>query len=170
METAKERTVTPEQIEGPYWLPGSPERQRLVEDGIVGAPLTLTGRVFKQDLTPVEGAWVDFWQCDGVGVYDFEGYRLRGHQYTDADGRYRLETIVPVEYTDRLEFAGRQFDVHRTAHLHVKVKMPRRQTLTTQLYFPGAPHNDKDQIFNAACILELSSDGRTAQFDFVLPW
>lgn len=170
MKTVVERTVTPEQIEGPYWLPGSPERAQLVEAGVVGVPLTLVGRVFKQDLTPIDRAWVDFWQCDGQGVYDFDGYRLRGHQFTDAEGRYRLETIVPVEYTDVLEFGGRRFDVHRTAHLHVKVKMPRRQTLTTQLYFPGAAHNEKDQIFNAECVLNMSPDGETAEFDFVLPW
>lgn len=170
MSMMTDEKVTPEQIEGPYWLPGSPERQNLLEPGLVGVPLKLTGQVFKQDLSPVAGAWLDFWQCDGQGLYDFEGYRLRGHQFTDAEGRYRLQTIVPVEYSDVLEIAGQKFDVHRTAHLHVKVKMPRRQTLTTQLYFPAAPRNEVDRIFHPACILKLGPEPGAAAFDFVLPW
>lgn len=169
METMADRAVTPEQIEGPYWLPGSPERWNLVEPGVVGVPLSLSGRVFRQDGAPVERAWPDFWQCDGCGIYDFEGHRMRGHQYTDAEGRYPPQTVIPVEYVDAFEFAGQRFEVHRTAHLHVKVKMPRRQTLTTQLYFPDQPHNGADPIFQAACILNLNSDGGVAEFDFVLP-
>jgi protocatechuate 3,4-dioxygenase beta subunit len=52
----------------------------------------------------------------------------------------------------------------------VKVKKPSRQTLTTQLYFPDQPHNAADGIFRSECVIELAPDGRTARFDFVLPW
>jgi protocatechuate 3,4-dioxygenase beta subunit len=31
-------------------------------------------------------------------TYGNSGYRLRGQQFTDAAGRYYLETIVPGEY------------------------------------------------------------------------
>jgi protocatechuate 3,4-dioxygenase beta subunit len=170
MTAVLERPATPEQIEGPYWLPGSPQRTELARDGVYGAPLVLTGRVLAYDLTPVEGAWLDFWQCDGRGVYDQGGYSLRGHQFSDAEGGFRVSTVVPVEYVDTLNIRGHRIDVRRTAHIHVKVKRPGSPTLTTQLYFPGEPHNDADMIFKPECLLDLSSDGRAARFDFVLAW
>ena len=84
---------------------------------------------------PVERALLDFWQADSNGEYDNQGYRLRGHQFTDAKGRFHLETVVPGLYTGR------------TRHIHVKVQAPNRPVLTTQLYFPGEPANERDGIF-----------------------
>ena len=43
----------------------------------------------------VAGALLDLWHCDAAGVYDNDGYRLRGHQFSDAEGRFVFETIVP---------------------------------------------------------------------------
>lgn len=165
------KDATPEQIEGPYWTPGSPLRASVVEAGIPGVPLTLTGRVLARTGAPLAGAWVDFWQCDGAGVYDNSGYRLRGHQFTDAEGRYRLDTVIPVEYIDVLEYDGRVVQVHRTAHIHAKVKRSGASTLTTQLYFPDEPYNSEDRLFRPECIMRMGKDGRgvTAYFDFVLP-
>ena len=39
---------------------------------------------------PVANALIDWWQCDARGDYDNSGYRFRGHQFTDARGRYTL--------------------------------------------------------------------------------
>ena len=94
---------------------------------MVGERLIVTGYVLDQDCKPVAGALLDFWQADGEGVYDNEGYRLRGRQYTDAEGRYRLETVIPGEYPGRTE------------HIHVKAQAPGGRVLTTQLYFPASP-------------------------------
>jgi protocatechuate 3,4-dioxygenase beta subunit len=160
--------VTPAQIEGPYWLPGSPPRANLVEPGIPGDRIVLSGSVRTAKGTPVEGAWVDVWQCDGEGVYDVQGYKLRGHQFTDAAGRYRVETVVPVDYEESGERDGEAYHFTRTPHIHVKVKAPRRETLTTQLYFPDQPLNQTDSIFVADCIVEMSGSGKEARFDFVL--
>jgi protocatechuate 3,4-dioxygenase beta subunit len=168
--TVAVRPATPEQIEGPYWLPGSPRRTRLIAPDVAGARLTLSGQVFGYDLKPIQGAWLDFWQCDGRGIYDVDGHTLRGHQFSDAEGRYRLETVVPVEYTDVLTIRGQRVDVERTAHIHVKVKTLGQPTLTTQLYFPDGPRNAADQIFRPECVLKLGPDRKTAQFDFVLAW
>jgi protocatechuate 3,4-dioxygenase beta subunit len=57
--------------------------------------------VLTPDCRPLAGARVDFWQADGNGVYDNDGYRLRGYQVTDGRGRYRLETVVPGRYEPR---------------------------------------------------------------------
>jgi protocatechuate 3,4-dioxygenase beta subunit len=149
--------LTPEQTEGPFFKPGSPERER-VDVGSTGQPLVLTGRVFSSRCRPVAHARMEFWQADGRGSYDNAGYRLRGHEFTDAQGRYRLTTVYPGLYTGR------------TRHIHVKVAPPGGRTLTTQLYFPGEPRNASDGIFTSATVVSLTR-GRpawTARFDFVV--
>src|SRR5438309_7854993 len=80
--------LTPPQTEGPYFKPGSPARTSLIESGMTGTWLLLSGRVLTLACAPVAGATLDFWQADAGGTYDNSGYRLRGHQLTDAAGRY----------------------------------------------------------------------------------
>jgi protocatechuate 3,4-dioxygenase beta subunit len=130
----------------------------LLEPGIQGSRIVLEGYVRSTKCKPVQGVLVDFWQADASGVYDNAGYRLRGHQFADAAGRYRLETIVPGVYPGR------------TRHFHVRVQAPNRPVLTTQLYFPGEPENKSDFIFNAKLVVALSGSpgGKIANFDFVL--
>jgi protocatechuate 3,4-dioxygenase beta subunit len=146
------------QTEGPYFTPNSPERTSLREAEMAGTPLTVSGYVVTTDCRPVARALVDFWQCDAGGVYDNAGYRLRGHQFTAADGRYELQTIVPGLYPGR------------TRHIHVKVQAPSGPVLTTQLYFPGEPRNASDGIYNSALLLELKdvAGGQAGTFTFVV--
>ena len=149
---------TPPQAEGPFFIPDSPRRRSLLEPGIAGRRLTLTGRVLTTRCRPVPGALLDFWQADAEGVYDTQGDRLRGHQFADARGAFRLETIVPGLYPGR------------TRHIHVKAQAPRRPALTTQLYFPGERANESDGIFDPRLVVGWRSSGarRVARFDFVL--
>jgi protocatechuate 3,4-dioxygenase beta subunit len=149
---------TPRQTEGPYFTPNSPKRASLLESGVAGTRLVVTGMVLTRGCRPVTNALVDFWQCDDAGNYDNSGYRLRGHQFTDARGVYRLETIVPGVYPGR------------TRHIHVKVQAPRRPVLTTQLYFPDERRNDRDRIFDPELLMRVTdaTTGRQGRFDFVL--
>lgn len=149
---------TPAQTEGPFFTPRSPARTSLLEPGMQGTKLTVTGLVLTRDCRPVAGALVDFWQADDAGEYDNTGYRLRGHQFTDVHGRYRLDTIVPGLYPGR------------TRHIHVKVQAQRKPILTTQLYFPGEPRNARDGIFHSALVMKMapSRDRRAGVFNFVL--
>jgi protocatechuate 3,4-dioxygenase beta subunit len=151
-------TITPSAAEGPYYKVGSPQRTSLIESGVQGTRLSLSGYVYDKNCQPIAGAWVDFWQTDANGVYDNSGYRMRGHQYADQQGRYRLETVVPGEYPGR------------TPHIHVKVKAPNGPVLTSQLYIPGAPGNNSDSIFNEALVMSVQDtpSGKVATFDFVL--
>ncbi|HKA33046.1 MAG TPA: intradiol ring-cleavage dioxygenase [Candidatus Binatia bacterium] len=149
--------ATPAQTPGPFFKPRSPERKSLREEGMEGTPIVIEGHVLSTHCRPVAGALVDFWQADAKGNYDNEGFRLRGHQYTDDSGRYRLETIVPGLYPSR------------TRHFHVRVQPPNRAVLTTQLYFPGEPGNKRDGIFNPKLVLDLRASGiKTGRFDFVV--
>jgi protocatechuate 3,4-dioxygenase beta subunit len=150
--------ATLRQTEGPYYKRRSPERTSLLEPGMSPATMVLTGYVVSRRCQPVARALLDFWQADAQGHYDNEGYRCRGHQFTDEAGHYRLETVVPGLYSGR------------TRHIHVKVQAPNRPILTTQLYFPGEPRNARDGIFNSALLMEIqdTAEGQVAAFNFIL--
>ena len=149
--------LTPAQTEGPYFKPGSPARTSLVETGMTGTRLVLSGRVLTPACAPVAAATLDFWQADASGNYDNSGYRLRGHQLSDAAGRYNLETILPGEYPGRTE------------HIHVKLGAPGKAVLTTQLYFPDVARNQQDSIFDPHLLVTMQNtpSGKSATFDFV---
>ncbi len=147
--------LTPETSEGTYYLPNTPERATLREAGMSGDPLLLTGYVLDTNCAPIPGAWLDFWQADADGIYDSASFRLRGHQFTDADGRFRLDTIIPGPADGR------------PRHLYVKVQAPGGPVLTTQLFFPDDPANAADAEFRPELLLTLS-DAQTATFDFVV--
>jgi protocatechuate 3,4-dioxygenase beta subunit len=155
-----EPTIT--QTAGPYYTPNSPQRTSLLEADMAGDRMRLTGFVLTTQCAPIARALVDFWHCDAAGVYDNMGYRLRGHQFTDDQGRYTLETVVPGLYPGR------------TRHFHVKVQAPNGPALTTQLYFPDEPDNARDRIFHPALIMQTDRAAAAggpplnAAFNFVL--
>jgi protocatechuate 3,4-dioxygenase beta subunit len=149
---------TPSQTEGPYFKRSSPQRSSLIETGVTGTKLVLTGQVLSTGCQPIARALLDFWHADGTGVYDLRGFRLRGHQFTDTAGRFELETIVPGLY------AG------RTRHIHVRVQAPNGRILTTQLYFPREPANARDRMFSSALLVDLKNVGSDQRglFDFIV--
>jgi protocatechuate 3,4-dioxygenase beta subunit len=146
------------QTGGPYFKPSSPERVELVEVGMAGQPIELAGLVLSRDCKPLAGALLDFWQADDTGRYDNSGFRLRGHQFTDAEGRYRLRSIVPGIY------------VGRTRHIHVKVQPRGGRVLTTQLYFPGEAQNRSDGLFRKELLVRTAKNQGwlAGRFDFVI--
>jgi protocatechuate 3,4-dioxygenase beta subunit len=145
--------ITPRQTEGPFFTPNSPRRLSLLEGG-EKTRLVLVGSVLTPECKPVPNALLDFWHSDEQGAYDNRGSRYRGHQHADAQGRYRLETIVPALYSGR------------TRHIHVKVQAPGGRVLTTQLYFPGEAGNKRDGLYEAELEMKLAKgEGR---FDFVV--
>ena len=100
------------QIEGPFFKPRSPPRSDLREPGLGGRPVELYGIVQTRRCRPIAGVLVDLWQADDNGEYDNKGFRLRGHVFTDAAGRYAFRTIVPGLYPGR------------TRHFHAKIRPP----------------------------------------------
>jgi protocatechuate 3,4-dioxygenase beta subunit len=150
--------LTLRQTEGPFFKPSSPERTEFVEPGMAGQRLELTGFVLSPNCKPLAGAVLDFWHADDSGQYDNSGFRLRGHQFADAEGRYTLRSIVPGLY------------VGRTRHIHVKVQPPGGALLTTQLYFPGEPRNRSDGLFRKELLVRTTEGPAllSARFDFVL--
>lgn len=152
--------ATPRQTEGPFFKPSSPLRSDLREPGMQGRVVELSGLVLTRSCRPVAGALVDLWHADAQGNYDMRGFRCRGHQLTDTEGRYRFTTIMPALYSGRAR------------HFHLKVQAPRQSVLTTQLYFPDDPLNNRDGLFNRALLMRVAKaeagGALAARFDFVL--
>ncbi|MGD9952438.1 MAG: intradiol ring-cleavage dioxygenase [Burkholderiales bacterium] len=147
--------LTPRQTEGPFYTPDTPKRSSLVEPGSSAERLVLAGRVVDARCRPVANALLDFWHCDENGEYDNAGFRYRGHQHADAEGRFRLETIFPALYPGRAR------------HIHVKVQPPGGRILTTQLYFPG---DARDFLWRAELVVAMERDAqrRFASFQFIV--
>ena len=146
------------QGEGPFFKPKSPERSDLREPGAGGRPFELSGFVLTRRCRPLGGAVVDLWHADDKGEYDNTGFRYRGHVTTGPDGAFRFRTIAPAVYPGR------------TRHYHVKVQAPGSRLLTTQLYFPNEPANQRDGLFQRALLMRVANNGEgpAGRFDFVL--
>src|SRR5213594_835094 len=146
-----------ELTEGPYYKANPPQNALLRTSGVAGTPLTLTGYVVSRSCQPIANAKLDFWQADGNGNYDNSGYTLRGWQLTDANGAYRLETVISGLYPGRTE------------HIHFKVTV-NGQTYTSQLFFPGVAQNEGDSIYSAQMLVKLntSTSPVSGTFTFVV--
>ena len=175
-------------IEGPYYVPGSPEQGARgsvpTRDGEAGTPLAWTGTVTSTDGTPLEGAKIELWHADNDGFYSqfapgIPEWNLRGSFTVGADGAFEIHTIQPAPYQIPTDgacgklIAAAGWHAWRPAHLHVKVSAPGHELLTAQLYFPGDEHNDDD--IASAVKPELVLDPRpnddgsvTVDYGFVL--
>src|SRR5258705_6780637 len=133
------RFLTPQSIEGPYYLDPRLVRAQIAE-GRTGVPLRVDLRVIDgATCKPSERARVDIWHADARGIYSgYEGQGdkqdlstvgqkfLRGTQFTDSEGAVSFETIYPGWYDGR------------ATHIHFKVLLDDRNVLTGQMYFPDA--------------------------------
>jgi protocatechuate 3,4-dioxygenase beta subunit len=131
--------LTPQSIEGPYYLDPQLVRARIAENR-TGVPLRVDLRVIDgATCKPSERTRVDLWHADAQGIYSgYEGQGdkqnlstvgqkfLRGTQFTDSEGAVSFETIYPGWY------------VGRATHMHFKVLLDERNVLTGQMYFPDA--------------------------------
>lgn len=153
-----EEELTIEREAGPFFRPNSPLERDLYPDAPNGERITVAGFVFDKRCRRLAGSLIEIWHADEKGDYDSVGFRLRGHQFTDTQGRWWFNTIVPALYPGR------------TRHFHFKVQRPGGRVLTTQLYFPGESRNAGDRLFHEALLLEIKQtrDGKFGRFDFVI--
>jgi len=138
---------------------GAPLRTRLAEPGMPGTPLTLSGTVAGVACGRIKGATVDVWQANAAGAYDTAGFKLRGRQLTDGEGRFRIETIEPGN-------AG-----GRARHIGLHVNVPGKADFWTEVFFPDDPRNATDRRFNKALVMKMlqAPKGQKAGlFDVVL--
>lgn len=148
---------------GPYYLPNSPFRSKLVPEGVTGDKLMMSGRVVRSDCqTVVANAVVDVWQADSEGEYNDVWYR--GRIKTDEEGKYQFESIVPLGYGEGTGY--------RPPHIHFKVWEGDKEIVTSQMFFPeiiGTPGFDSAYVMT---VVRLMEDGRWVKYgehDIVLP-
>jgi protocatechuate 3,4-dioxygenase beta subunit len=143
--------------EGPFYKEGAPFREQLFTPGAKGTLLEITGRVISSNGEPIPQSVVDLWNANPQGVYDLQGFALRGKVKADSNGRFRILTLRPPPYG------------HRTAHLHFKVSGQDHRSVTTQLYFRGEARNYQDGYVRPARLVTVRT-GKTqaVTYDFVL--
>ena len=146
--------LTPEQLEGPFYIDLAQVRQNIVEDR-PGVPLALALTVVDASTCePIPDAAVDIWHCDALGTYSGEPSEgsesetfLRGIQLTDATGQASFATIYPGQYPGR------------TTHIHLKVHTGGRQSNGT---YGGGHTAHTGQLF--------TTDPRDAQVFALAPY
>lgn len=159
IDALRTQSGTRPNLEGPFYKPGAPVRDRALferEPGPDAELCELVGRVVDAVTgEPMPGAELDIWQADEHGEYDNDGYHLRGVVRTGDDGRYRVVTVLPKDYPQHqndpigelLEAMG--LEVYRAAHIHVKVRVDGEERLTTQFFMAESPHLDTDYVVGA---------------------
>ncbi|KAM7194154.1 Intradiol ring-cleavage dioxygenase [Naviculisporaceae sp. PSN 640] len=119
--------LSPEQIEGPYYVAGEYIRQDIT-DNENGVPLAVDIQVIDMDTCePIPNIYLEIWHCNSTGVYggvvaqgngngaadpaNLNNTMLRGAQKTDKDGAVQFHTLFPGHY------------IGRTTHIHVAVHL-----------------------------------------------
>ncbi|MET4576668.1 catechol 1,2-dioxygenase [Ottowia thiooxydans] len=147
---------TPRTIEGPLYVAGAPVEQGFarLDDGSdkQGHTLIMHGTVYAADGKPVSGATVEVWHANTKGFYSHfdptgeqQPFNMRRTIVTDADGRYKFQSIVPMGYgcppdgptQALLNQLGRHGN--RPAHIHFFVTADGHRKLTTQINIDGDP-------------------------------
>lgn len=162
---------TPPTTEGPFYpnkLPLDTDNDLIIiNNGItpaVGEITHLVGKIVDENGSPVRGALVEIWQCDGKGVYlhtadsdgkknqqdrNFQGF---GRFLTASTGEYYFRTIKPVPYPGR------------TPHIHFKVKKGGRDLITSQIFIRDHPQNKTDGVLQRGVRDQATRDLLMADF------
>jgi protocatechuate 3,4-dioxygenase beta subunit len=156
---AAEPEFTPENALGPFYPIQKPldkdsdlTRLRGRKGVAKGQIIYVTGRILNLKGDPVRGAALEMWQANSVGRYahpgdenqaaeldpNFQGYAVLK---TNRDGEYRFKTIKPGAYPATPGW-------ERPPHLHFDIRS-RSSRLISQMFFPGEPLNEKDQLFTS---------------------
>lgn len=112
-------------------------RARIAGPNEPGEPLVIEGTVRNADGTPAPGVVVYAYQTDARGIYPRDETRhgaLRGWVMTDADGKYRFDTIRPASYPNS----------RVPQHVHMHVIEPGRAT-----YYIDDIHFDDDPLLGS---------------------
>ena len=147
---------TPRTIEGPLYVAGAPVAQGFarLDDGsdTAGHTLIMHGTIYGADGQPVPGAKGEVWHANTKGFYSHfdptgeqKPFNMRRTIITDAQGRYKFQSIVPVGYgcppdgptQALLNQLGRHGN--RPAHIHFFVTADGHRKLTTQINIDGDP-------------------------------
>ena len=146
---------------GPFHRLGAPEMPpggNIAFRDKTGTPTLVAGRVNDMDGTPIVGAMLDVWQTQTNGLYDsqdqaLDGLHMRGKFRTDAQGRYLIRTVRPVNYPipsdgpvgRMLKATGRH--PWRPAHIHFVVSADGYEPVTTHIFDRTDEYLQSDAVF-----------------------
>ncbi len=195
----KPEGATKSTVFGPFHRLGAanlPPGGNIAHRDTVGVPTLVSGRVLDLDGKPVAGAVLDVWQTQSNGLYNSQDknpseLHMRGKFTTDAEGRYLIRTVRPVNYPipsdgpvgAMLKATGRH--PMRPAHIHFVVMADGYEAVTTHIFDRTDEYLDSDAVFAVkdslicdfvrhetptaeATKLGIAGPVLTAEFDFVL--
>ena len=152
--------LTSDDILGPYFVEGAPIRTVIAHSDEPGQRLFVSGRILQNDCeTPISGAMLELWHANDAGCYSInlecntgnpgnDEFNLRGKMFSNENGQYAFETILPGYYASR------------PMHIHIKITTPDGEVLVSQIYFDSDPLCDTDPWCQDAedRILSLNED------------
>jgi catechol 1,2-dioxygenase len=199
LDHRKPEGATESTVFGPFHRLGSPDMPpggNIAHRDTVGVPTLVSGRVLDLDGKGIANALLDVWQTQSNGLYDSQDknpneLHMRGKFHTDAEGRYLIRTVCPVNYPipsdgpvgAMLKATGRH--PMRPAHIHFVVMADGYEPVTTHIFDRTDPYLESDAVFAvkdslicdfarhetppaAAAKLGIEGPVLTAEFDFVL--
>jgi hydroxyquinol 1,2-dioxygenase len=153
--------ATESTVFGPFHRLGAPEMPaggNIAHRDQTGAPALVSGRVLDLDGKPIAGAVLDVWQAQTNGLYDsqdpaLDGLHMRGKFRSDAEGRYLIRTVLPVNYPipsdgpvgAMLKATGGH--PWRPAHIHFVVSAEGYEPVTTHIFDRTDPYLESDAVF-----------------------
>ena len=144
-EHLEECYLTTDDILGPYYFEDAPFRSVIAHENEPGQRIFIYGTIKQDDCElPISGSLIEIWQANDEGCYgiiencdtgnpDDDYFNLRGKFFSDTNGYYTLESILPGYYGSR------------PRHIHIKITTPNEQVLISQLYFENDPFCENDQ-------------------------
>jgi protocatechuate 3,4-dioxygenase alpha subunit len=118
-----------------------------------GQHILLHGRILQEDGVPTRNTILEIWQPDSAGIFRNPGDpRCReadpgfagwGRARTDAEGWYRIRTVVPGSYDDRCPHANLMI---------LAIGLTRR--LVTTVFFADNPHTVRDPVLD--CVADVA--------------
>ena len=153
--------ATESTVFGPFHRLGAPEMPmggNIAHRDRTGMPTLISGRVLDLGGKPIAGALLDVWQTQTNGLYDAQDassdeLHMRGKFRTDAEGRYLIRTVRPVNYPipsdgpvgRMLKATGRH--PWRPAHTHFVVSAEGYEPVTTHIFDRTDPYLQSDAVF-----------------------
>src|SRR5213082_2602619 len=153
--------ATESTVFGPFHRLGAPEMPEggnIAHRDETGIPTLVSGRVLDLDGKPVANALLDVWQTQSNGLYDAQDEKpnelhMRGKFCSDAEGRYLIRTVRPVNYPipsdgpvgRMLKATGRH--PWRPAHIHFVVSADGYEPVTTHIFARTDEYLQSDAVF-----------------------
>ena len=145
-----ECNLTTDDILGPYYFENAPIRNIIAHQDEPGQRLFISGRIMQDNCEyPISGSMIEVWHPNDAGCYSIvedcntgnpenDYFNLRGKFFSDVNGYYYFESILPGHYGTR------------PRHVHIKITTPNGEVLISQLYFENDPFCETDPYCQSA--------------------